>query len=183
MSNLLPKYEKVMILRLYRNRFIALAFTCLIGLAIISIALLAPSYLLLKSNQITLTAHRDTLANYETSKVAQSLAATVTDINHRLGVFPDTEVTSSPLIAGLLDPVLKAKTAQIHLSNFTYTIDQKTKQVQIQISGIADSRGDLLAFAETLKQGNSFSNVMVPIASFIKDANVNFTVTATPLKS
>jgi hypothetical protein len=179
MSNLLPPKEKHLLVRMYRTRLATLFFVSGAALFVVGSIVLMPSLLLLKSDQIILTSKRDTFANFETNKIAQSLAATVSDINARLAVFPGKPVTASPLIAGLLDPALRSKTSAIHLTAFSYDPGNKGTEAKIKISGVADSRADLLLFAEKLKATRSFTNVTVPITSFIKDADVTFTASAT----
>ena len=163
---------------MYRKRFMAVG---LLGLSVLLVAaaiLAMPSLLFLKSSEIVLTAKRDTLAGYETSTIARTLSSAVADVNSRLAVFPATE-TASPLIADFVNPVLLAKTSTIHLVGFSYQAGTTKTQAQVKITGTADSRVALLAFADRLKQVGSFSNVNVPITNFIKDTDVPFTVTAT----
>jgi hypothetical protein len=177
MSNLLPQQHKISMLRLYRKRLIAVAFFALAFLAVASILLLSPSYLFLHAGEIVLTTKRDTLAGYETSKIATTLAGTVADINSRLRVFPDIS-PASPLIAGMIDPILKVKGPAVHIDSFDYTPGVTSIQAKIRVSGTADSRVDLLAFADKVRNIGNFTSVSVPITSFIKDSDVTFTLSA-----
>ena len=177
MSNLLPKAEKDSILRLYRKRFLALVFLSIMGLVVAGAALLFPSFVVLKSDEALLTSKRDTLGSHETTQIASTLASTIADINKRLAVFPN-KVVPSPLLAQFVDPVLKVKTDAVHITNFTYTQDPKRAVDNIQVSGTTNSRADLLSFADKIKAVDGFTNVTVPIASFIKDSNVTFTISA-----
>jgi hypothetical protein len=178
MTNLLPTFQKKSIRALYRKRFFALVFLSVAALAIAAILLALPSFLFLKSSEIVLVAKRDTLAAYETSTIARTLASAVADVNSRLAVFPSSE-TASPLIADFMNPVLLAKTKAIHLIGFSYEKGTKPNTASVKITGTADSRVALLSFADKLKKVGSFSDVNVPIANFIKDSDVPFTITAT----
>ena len=51
-------------------------------------------------------------------------------------------------------------------------------QAKVSVQGTADSRADLLAFADKVRAIDSFTSVNVPITSFIKDTDVPFTLTA-----
>ena len=178
MSNLLPAHQKISIRHLYRKRFMAIVFMLLIGFSAIGVLLLLPSLMFLRESRSLLIQKRDTLAGRETSTISRTLGATIGDINTRLGVFSDTAV-ASPLIAPFIDPVLRAKTNAIHLTTFSYIVPEKAKTATIEISGTADNRETLLAFAEELRKIPGFSAVTVPIGSFIKDTDVTFNVTAT----
>ena len=177
MSNLLPQRHKADLLKLYRKRYVSLAFFGVAFLALVAIVLLLPSYLYLRSSQILLTTKRDTLASYETATIATQLAGTVTDINSRLGVFPAV-TPASPLIAGMIDPILQVEPAAVHITEFDFAPGITAVQAKVSVSGVADSRTDLLAFADKVRDIASFTSVDVPITSFIKDTDVPFTLTA-----
>lgn len=178
MSNLLQQTEKRAIVRMYRKRFIGVAFLALSALLVAACLLTLPSFLFLKSHELVLVAKRDTLAGYETSTIAKSLTTAVTDVNTRLAVFPASE-TASPLIADFMNPVLLAKNNSIHLVGFSYVPSTKPGKAEVKITGTADSRVALLAFTDRLKKVGSFEGVNVPITNFIKDSNVPFTISAT----
>ena len=177
MSNLLPPKNKLALLKLYRKRYVSLAFFSLAALSVVAIVLLLPSYLYLRSSQIVLETEYDTLSSYETSTIAAQLAATVTDINGRLAAFPATS-PASPLIAGMIDPILQVESPAIHIAEFDYAPGITSVQAKISVSGIADSRTDLLAFADKVRNIASFTSVDVPITNYIKDTDVPFTLTA-----
>ncbi len=163
---------------MYRKRFVAIVFLSLAALLVAAVLLVLPSFLFLKSNEIVLSAKRDTLAGYETSSIVRTLTSSIADVNKRLSVFPASE-TASPLIADFMNPVLLAKNGSIHLIAFSYTRSAKPNQATVKVTGTADSRVALLAFTDRLKKVGSFSDVNVPITNFIKDSNVPFTVSAT----
>ncbi len=176
MSNLLPKNQKKAILGLYRKRFLGLLFLAIFLVAAASIMLMLPSFFFEKTSETLLTQKRDMLAGHETNKIAQTLASSIKDVNGRLGVFSET-MPASPLLASFIDPVLRAKGPTIHIAEFVFTGDGK-QSAKIQISGRSANREDLLAFVGALKTINGFSAVNLPIASFIEDKNVSFTISA-----
>lgn len=178
MSNLLPPQEKKAILRMYRQRFLSVALVALAGIAIASSFLVLPTFFLVETKESLLEEKRAILAGRETSEIQRTLAQSIGDINERLGVFPST-APSSPIIGSFIDPVLSAKTARVHLVEFSYSvIEKKPGEIQIEIAGVADNRSALLEFAERLRKAENISNVTVPIESFIKDQNVTFRATA-----
>src|SRR4051812_46152252 len=120
MSNLLPQEEKKAILSLYHKRFLTLIFFGAAMLLVISSMLLFPAYIALKSNETLLTQKRDSFKNQESANVEGALGSTIAKINSKLNVFPDVFV-SSPIIGGLVDPVLKIKTQAVHITNMTFS--------------------------------------------------------------
>lgn len=178
MSNLLPQQSKQALLSFYRMRFLALVFGALGVLGLASALLLLPSYLFLHSNEIVLRTKRDTLAGYETSKIAATLASTVNDINFRLKVFAAAG-PASPLVSSFIDPVLKAKGSAIHITEFDFSPGVTSLEAKVRVSGTADSRVALLAFADKVRTIGTFASVSVPIANFIQDSDGAFTLSAT----
>ena len=177
MSNLLPQPHKVGLLKLYRKRYLSLAMLAVALLSLVAILLLVPSYFYLRSNQIILTTTHDTLSGYETTGIATQLAQSVTEINSRLSVFPAVSPVS-PLIAGLINPILQVQSPAIHITEFDFAPGVTAIQAKVSVQGTANSRADLLAFADKVRGLDSFTSVDVPITSFIKDTDVPFTLTA-----
>jgi hypothetical protein len=179
MSNLLSSKEKKEIVSLYRRRFMSVALSFFAGLCLIGSLLLFPALIYVKSNQTILTARKNSFAGRETSGLQGSLTKALTDINTRLGVFPDS-APASPIVHSFIDPVLSAKTSSIRITDFSFAGGtNNATQANVQVSGVATSREALLTFSKDLGKIAGVSNVTVPITSFIKDTNVMFTVSAT----
>ncbi len=178
MSNVLPPQEKRTLIRLYRTRVLVVALAGVVALAAAAMLLAVPSLLVLKSRAQSLLANSDRLAGFESTTVAHMLSETTADINARLAALPAASVTPSPVIAGLIDPVLRAQTAKIHITDIGYTRMPKSKDAQVKITGIADDRDALLAFAAALGKSGAFTSVTVPLTNFIKDTDVPFTASA-----
>ena len=160
MTNLLPKQQKIAILGMYRKRYVTLALFALAALGLAAMFLLLPSYLYLRSSQIVLTTKRDALASYASTAAATALAATVTKINGQLAVFPDVD-SSSPIVAGLINPILAAKDPTIHITEFDFAPGASALLGKVTVVGTADSRTDLLAFAEKVRALGPFSTSML----------------------
>lgn len=80
-------------------------------------------------------------------------------------------VESSQLkLSKILEDLFLFLPAGIKLDLFSF---DKQKN-QIYLSGIADSRGDLLALQENLVKSNNFKNINVPLEVLAKKENVEF---------
>ncbi len=178
MSNLLPQQEKAFILRLYRKRFLT---TVLFGagvFSLIGIGLLLPSYLLSKNNEAILMQKQEILSGRETSTIARSLAASIASINKKLGVFSNS-LPASPIVGDVLQPILSVQGSGVHLADVgVEAASSADAPAKIKLSGTAESRETLLAFTDRIKQLPNFTAVDLPIMSFIKNANVTFTISA-----
>ncbi len=66
---------------------------------------------------------------------------------------------------------------------YSMNIIQKDPTTEsFSISGIADTRNDLIAFQSRLKQTSGFQNIVLPVSSIIKNTNADFTITFTITK-
>ncbi len=178
MSNLLPESHKASVIRLYRKRFLTVAFFALAILSLIGAGLLLPSLFLAKNDEAVLVQKRDTLGARETSSIAHSLALSISTINQKLGVFSAT-VPASPVIGSVIKPMLgvQGNSVKISMINFDLVPDQPGI-ARIRISGTAESRETLLAFTDRIKALPGWTAVDLPIMSFIKNSNVTFTISA-----
>lgn len=178
MSNLLPYAEQKQIIKMYRTRFVAVVFFALATLLLMASILIAPALVMSRDSENAIASRRDILASHETNTIERTLTQTIDDINMRLGVFPLT-APSSPIVKSFIDPVLTAKTSAIHITQFGINTDPKNPSATvISISGVANTREDLLAYAALLQKVPEITNVLVPIESFLQGSNESFTITA-----
>ena len=54
-----------------------------------------------------------------------------------------------------------------------------TKEYQLFVSGVADTRDDLLAFHEKLKSEKCFSKAVLPLSNLLTQENVHFQIDLT----
>ncbi len=179
MSNLLPQIEKEETIKLYRMRYAGVVIIAFATLAFTGGLLLFPSLFYLKSSEEVLLSKKNSLSGRETSGIQESLISALKDINTRLSAFPEESVVS-PISQSFIDPVLKAKTSEVHLTGFNYSARPDNKKTaDVRIIGVADNREALLVFSGNLSKTNGVTDVDVPITSFLKNSDVLFTVSAT----
>ena len=179
MSNILPQKEISKIARLYRKRFLVIAFTAVTLLAAVGCAMLIPTLYYARQNELVLQAKKDQLDQLETGSYRQSLADSISDINSRLEVFGQVPAIS-PVIGSVVNVVLSAKTPNIHIEEIQSGTDSKDPTLaDVTVTGFADTREALLYFADTLRGNAGVTGVNVPIDTYIKNTDVPFTMTAT----
>ncbi len=178
MSNILPQKQISKLKRLYRKRYMVVVFTSATMLLVAGIAFVLPSLYYAKKDQQVLAAKKAELDKLQTGTYRESLQVSINDINSKLATFNNSE-PQSPVVKSFLNVVLASKTPAIHVLAFHLSVDPKdTAKAQIEVRGTADNRESLLFFADTLRGHSGFSNVDVPIDTYIKNSNVPFALTA-----
>ena len=178
MSNLLPQEYKNSITRLYRKRFLSIVFLSIGAVFLIGVGLLVPSLSLSEGNESTLQRQKETLSSHETSDIARSLSISIGEINQKLNVF-SAKVPASPVIEDCIKPILSVQGSDVKINDFNFElVPDSPSTARIKVSGVAQSRETLLAFTDRIKLLKGMSNVDLPIMSFIKNANVTFTISA-----
>jgi hypothetical protein len=178
MSNLLPQEYKKSILRLYRMRFMSVVFLALSMIFVIGVGLLIPSLSLSKNNEVTLQKQKEVMSQHETSAIARSLSQSISAINQKLNVF-SAKVPESPIVQSFIKPILSVQGSDIKIQSFNFELlPDSTGGARVKISGVAQNREALLAFTDRIKLLKGMSSVDLPIMSFIRNANVTFTISA-----
>ena len=178
MSNILPQKQISKLKRLYRKRYMVVVFISVTILFLAGVAFIAPSLYYAHKDEQALAAKKAQLDTLQTGTYRESLQVSINDINAKLATFNNTE-PQSPVVNSFLNIVLASKTPAIHILALHLSVDPKNaNSAQVEVRGTADSREALLYFADTLRGHDGFSNVDVPIDTFIKNSNVPFALTA-----
>lgn len=176
MLNILPKEEKKKILTEYRLRLAAVSFFAIATLTFSSLILLVPSYLLavLKYNNAAQElAGLETKTNIVTGQ-EKNVDTQITALNKKINLLlsGDTNRQLSP--SQVIINILSIKGVMIKISGFTY--EAIADQERVVLSGNAVNRDSLAQFVETLKKDPSFISVDLPISSYVKSTNIDFSI-------
>lgn len=173
MLNILATEEKKKILTEYRLRLAVVSVFAVATLVFSSLILLSTSYLLAVSkyndakSELGALQEKDSREGQEKDVNARILA-----VNKNIDLFlkPKTANTLTP--SSIITKILDIKGNAIKIIGFTY--DTNADQERIVVTGIARSRDSLAQFVETLKKDPTFTSVDVPISSYVKSANIDF---------
>lgn len=174
MINLLPENNKKQLLTEYHYRVIVVALIAVIAVIIIGITLLVPSYVLSSLQQ---EASRQTIAGANSTNVAEhkKLLDQLNAIKRTLKAIDEPQhMPLAPTV--FFTTIVNDKLSAITITSFNYTLGDKSTA---SIVGHANTREDLQAFAEKLKNDPTFSAVNLPISIFAKDKDLSFTITLT----
>ena len=173
MLNILPTEEKKKVLVEYRLRLAAISVFAVGALVFASLALLAPSYLLAvsKHNEV-----KDSLATLEEkdSRDGQEkdVNSQIIAVNKKIDLFLKANATSTLKPPSVIIKILDIKDSAIKITGFTY--DATADQERVVITGTALDREKLSQFIEALKKDPAFTSVDLPISSYVKSANIDF---------
>jgi len=175
MLNILPTTEKKKILLEYRLR-LAVVFTLALGFIVIaSLVLLFPAYLLAVSkfkaseNQVVALEKK-----YGSSAQEKEISAQIREINNKIILLSsgDTSKRLSPTEA--ITNILNLKGELIKIYTFAY--ESTASKERIVLTGVARDRDSLANFFETLKKSPTFTSVTMPISSYVRSENIDFSV-------
>ena len=174
MINLLPIEEKKKMRAEYRFRLgIMIAFAVVV-LSFINLILLSPVYLLTLSKYQFAS---EKLAELESEQgrtgQEKEINAQISAINKRVNLFLEKNKEQS-LFSEVITKIIETKGPTIRIQNMSYELtSQKERFV---VSGRADDRDILALFIESLKKDSFFTTVNIPISSYIKSTDIDFSV-------
>jgi len=175
MINILPIQEKKKILTEYRLRLGVVAVFAIMTLVLSSFVLLIPSYLLAVSKYKGLSENFLTMEAKQ-GRVGQGdeIGAQISNINKKINLFlkGGARVESAPPQSIL--NILNMKGDRIKIHGFTY--DATTGKGRMVVVGVSDDRDSLAQFIEVLKKEPTFTKVELPISSYVKSTNIDFSV-------
>ncbi len=172
--NLLPSSEVKHVHKEYLVRLWTVVIIALSILVLIQIALLFPSYRILKVKHNQL----NTTYQYLSQITAQNIASIKIRINtlNKQATFFST-LSEAPSATAAIKQVLSVDRAGIVLKGITYTAPKKGKQAQIIIGGIASDRRTLQIYQELLQSTPYISSAHLPVSVYAKDTNIKFSMT------
>lgn len=177
MLNILPAQEKKKNLTEYRMRLGVVAVFAVASLILASLVLLAPSYLLAvtKYNNISeQLAQKKSKANLTGQEKA--IDVQVRTINKNIDLYLKSGATDKLSPPDVIAEVIELKSAAIKITGFDY--DASGPQERLVISGVAEDRDSLAAFVGVLKKSTLFTTVDLPVSSYVKSANITFSIVA-----
>lgn len=187
MINILPIKEKKKNLTEYRFRLAIVAILAVVVLVLINLILLIPSYLLTVSKfngvseQIALQESKQ-----DSSGQGKDVEAKVSAVNKKISMFLADGPTDRLSPPAIIARIIAMKGSAIKIQGFEY--DGSGQLERLAVTGVAADRDGLAKFLETLKKDKSFTNVELPVSSFVKSSNIKFSlmitrgVIATPAK-
>ena len=148
---------------------------------IIACVVLAPAYVLSGINESVSKSNLDTQSKISLTAVDQASISTAQDINGKLNLVESAENNKFIVSEKVINSIIASKSPNIKITRIVYVEkDESTGAKLVTISGIAPSREELLSFRQALEENSSFKNIDLPVSNFVKETNIQFTLTLRP---
>lgn len=175
MLNILSTTEKKKIITEYRLRLAVVSVFAIGALVTTSLVLFAPAYLLAVSKNTSAEVQLSALEKkYGDSKQEKEIAAQIRDVNTKILLLLGSDTSARLLPSEIISKILNIKGSSIKIFGITY--DSTANQERIVLTGTATNRESLALFVEALKNDTAFTSVTMPISSYVKSANIDFSI-------
>ena len=175
MLNILPIEEKKKALIEYRLRLSVVSFFGISALAVASSVLFAPAYILAVSKHNSSEAQLAELKKkYGGAEQEKELGAQIREINTKILLLLSGDTSERHTPSQAVASILSLKGNEIKISAFTY--EAMASQERVVLTGTASDRDNLANFVEILKKDPTFTSVTMPISSYVKSENIDFSI-------
>lgn len=175
MINIFDITEKKKILTEYHIRLGVVSIGAVGALILASLILLIPSYIFAVNKYNN--AERD-IAIYEqkygNDQKEKDLGAQIRNANTKTLLLATDDATTQVQPSQTISDILKIKGNLIKISSITYDIN--TTQQRIVLVGVALTRDGLAGFVDALKKLPNFTSAQLPISSYVKSTNIDFSI-------
>lgn len=176
MINVLPEQEKIDLRREYYMRVATVSLNILTLLSLLASLLLVPPYILSASKENSV---KNTLAiiNNENPEISlNDLNTFIEKINSTLSLFINNTVKRN-VLEDVYMPVLNSQPSNISIAQLLFAEHGGNGVAELDLHGVAQDRDALQSFKDILIKSGKFTSVDIPISSFVKKNNIDFTVT------
>ncbi len=174
MVNLLTVFEKKQILKEYRMRLATVSLFALSFLVAIAVVLLLPAYLLssVKYNEVfeQLELEKKKISSISTQEDPVEITK---DVNNKLNILKGVD-SSLPDPYEITTIIIKHKPKGVFISAILY--DKNKDEGKISVNGVSKDRETMLSFLRSMETENEFSSVELPISSFVKGEDIDFSI-------
>jgi hypothetical protein len=172
MINLLPDAEKKFIYHEYKLRVVVVALISTLVLCAIALILIFPSYILtIYQGKITKDQISDVYTKDSTEQV--HLEKALKEIKKQMAVLSPVETKQS--VSDVFTFLVKDRSAGIKIVDMTYSSADKVSY-KLTLRGVAPNRQSLLVFSQALKAEKGVTSLDLPVSTFTKDTDINFTL-------
>jgi len=176
MFNLLPEQEKKQIIEEYKARRAIITLVFIFAIGLIGVISIFPAYILSSSKASEVVRNIEAIRNSDIFKEEAELSSKLSEANLKLLALRPPKAQRS--VVSLFTSVVDHKNADIRIDGFLYTA-LPNGTTRITVNGIARGRQDLSNFVAELKKDPLLSKVDLPVSSFTKDQNADFSLDIT----
>lgn len=176
MFNLLPEQEKKQIIEEYKARRAIITLVFIFAIGLIGVISIFPAYVLSSVKSQDVIRNIQSIRNSSIFQQETELSSKLSEANLKLLALKPPKTQGS--VVSLFSSIIEHKSASIRIDGFMYAVPADGN-AKITVHGIAQGRQDLSAFVAELKKDPFFSKVDLPVSSFTKDQNADFSLEIT----
>lgn len=180
MWNLLPPETKQEVDKEYHLRFFAICLLLLSFTMVINIIVSLPFALSAHSTAVSVDRKIQDFVKTDIGTTTSPAMEAFNLFNQELGLLAPTASSADRRFTVLIKAIIADKPEGVKISSFSDSTNEKGK-LTIVVSGIADSREDLLAFANNLGSDKRYSKVDLPVSNFSKKTDIEYSIMITIL--
>jgi hypothetical protein len=173
MFTLLPPEEKKKLTKEYRQRLGAVYISSLCVTILFAAIFLLPSYMFSKAKADEITIAQKALEKSALLAEEGQMLAGLKNARDELSL----AILPEPVPSDVIFKVISHQSPGVRLTAFDYHYDPSLST--LLISGIADTRQDLISFVNLLKNDPAFSSADYPISDLSSSKNINFSINLT----
>lgn len=174
MVNVLPQATKRSHARRYYAHLVAVALFLTAGVFFVGGALLIPSYLLSTTQADSYERYRDALSGSIGLKEREKTEIVVLSLAERLRIL--SVYSERGRVVDALASVLARQPEEIAITGIA--AGRADGGFTISLQGVAETRSDLLAFVDTLRENTALVNVTLPVSQLVVEQEVPFSISA-----
>ena len=178
MANILPQHIKKKTHKEYHFRLAILITTLISSLLIFNIFLLAPSYVVSLVEEQNKIEQIKNIKEYNATKAVDSREEAILKTKNTLHVLSNREGVVD--MHGILEEIVGAASSAgaidiVGISYDTLELKKEIKQ-RVIISGVADTRNDLLLFTQHLEASSRFVGTELPVSNLRAQEDEEFSL-------
>lgn len=175
MLNIFPTEEKKKVIAEYRLRLGIVVVFAVSALVLSSLVLLVPSYLIAVSKYNNVFGELSSLElRQDRAGQEKEVGTQIREENKKIDLFLKGDTGERPTPPQIILSIIGIKSSAIKIHGFTY--DASVGQERLVVTGVASDRDGLAHFVESLKKDPTFTKVELPISSYVKSTDIDFSV-------
>lgn len=173
MLHLLTEEHRQKVVREYRKRVLVVFFLGLLSVAFVSLVFIFPTFFMSYGRYSDFQLKTKTLDSELVKNEGQGSSENIKSVAISIDALRlfDSKREIYPLVSGLIQGVVPG----IQIKNIIFTPND-TEGMIIDLAGKADTRKSLVAFDQKLKSSDLFSEIIIPLGSFAKEKNIDFSM-------
>lgn len=173
MLHLLTEEHKEKVVKEYQKRAWTVVGLGVLAVIVISTVFIIPVYVMSFGRYLDVQNLKQNLDKEIAIRENATTAQNIKDISSSisaLNLFKDNDL---PTV--YIEKLVALKSRGVKINSIVFTPSEGS-ETAIDISGVADTRNSLVVFSETLKADKTFSSVNIPLSSFAKEKNIDFSL-------